>query len=67
MRKTIGVLVALVLVCVGGAWASRGLGLVGEALPERDAVWYAIVGPMLLGFGLALGYVVLRGPGSRGT
>ena len=54
--KAVGLLVALLLVAAGGFLTFFGLGASGGATSRT----WAILGPLLGGFGLALGFVILR-------
>ena len=55
--STIGVLLA----ALGVAWTLQGLGYVTGS-PMTGVGFWAIVGPLVAGLGVALGYVALRGP-----
>ncbi|GAB3997836.1 hypothetical protein GCM10028771_30230 [Nocardioides marmoraquaticus] len=48
---------------VGGLWTFQGLGYVGGSAMTGESFW-AVVGPVVAGFGVALGFVALRGPRS---
>ncbi len=58
MRKALPWLVALAMVGVGGVWTFQGLGYL-EGSPMTGVSFWAIVGPVVAGFGLAL-MLVLR-------
>lgn len=49
----------VLLVLMGGLWTFQGLGYVGGSFMSGVALW-AIVGPIVAGFGLALLLVQLR-------
>jgi hypothetical protein len=58
MRKALPWLVAIAMVVVGGVWTFQGLGYL-EGSPMTGVSFWAIVGPVVAGFGLAL-MLVLR-------
>ena len=58
MRKALPWLVALAMVIVGGVWTFQGLGYL-EGSPMTGVSFWAIIGPVVAGFGLAL-MLVLR-------
>jgi TRAP-type C4-dicarboxylate transport system permease small subunit len=58
MRKALPWLVAVAMVVVGGVWTFQGLGYL-EGSPMTGVSFWAIVGPVVAGFGLAL-MLVLR-------
>ncbi len=53
MRKAVAVVVGLLMVAVGGLWTLQGLGYVGGSAMSGESFW-AIVGPLVAGFGVAL-------------
>jgi hypothetical protein len=56
MRTTLPVTLGVLMVVVGAVWTLQGLGyLKGSPLTGVD-LW-AIVGPVVAGFGVALAYV----------
>jgi hypothetical protein len=60
MRKTVPVVLGLLMVLVGAVWTFQGLGyLEGSAMTGVEA--WAILGPIVAGLGVALAYVGLRG------
>lgn len=59
LRRTLGLAIAAVLVCAGALFAVQGLGYV-EGSEMTDVGFWAIVGPLMAGFGLALGIVILQ-------
>ena len=59
IRRTLGLAVAVVLVLAGGLFALQGLGYV-EGSEMTDVAFWAVVGPIMAGFGLALGIVSLQ-------
>ena len=58
MRKALPWIVAVAMVVVGGVWTFQGLGYL-EGSPMTGVSLWAIVGPVVAGFGLAL-MLVLR-------
>ena len=61
--RVLGLLVALAMVVVGALWTFQGLGYVGGSFMTGERFW-ATVGPIVAGFGVALG-IVLAKPSSR--
>ena len=60
MRKTLPVVLGLLMVLIGAVWTFQGLGyLEGSAMTGVEA--WAILGPIVAGLGVALAYVGLRG------
>jgi hypothetical protein len=62
MKKALAVTVGALLAVVGGVWTFQGLGYVGGSPMTGVAVW-AIIGPLLAGFGVAL--LIVGGRGMR--
>jgi hypothetical protein len=60
MGRTLGLVVAVLMLLVGGLWTLQGLGYVGGSAMSGDETW-AIVGPVVAGLGVALALSVLRG------
>ena len=58
MRKAFPWLVAAAMVVVGAVWTFQGLGYL-EGSPMTGVSFWAIIGPVVAGFGLAL-MLVLR-------
>jgi len=58
--RTIGLIMSVLLVLVGLLWTFQGLGYV-EGSPMTGVDFWAVVGPAVAGFGIALGIVVFRG------
>jgi TRAP-type C4-dicarboxylate transport system permease small subunit len=58
MRKALPWIVAVAMVVVGGVWTFQGLGFL-EGSPMTGVSFWAIAGPVVAGFGLAL-MLVLR-------
>jgi hypothetical protein len=60
MAKIIGLVLGALMVVVGVIWTLQGLDIIkGSSMSGQD--YWAVVGPALAGFGLALGIVSLRG------
>jgi len=59
VRKTFLLILGGVLVLVGGVWALQGLGLLTGSPMTGVAAW-AIIGPLVAGFGVALLVVGVR-------
>jgi hypothetical protein len=60
MRTIVAVSVGVVLAVVGAVWTFQGLGYLGGS-PMTGVETWAVVGPIVAGFGVALAYVGLRG------
>ena len=60
MARTIGLIMSVLLVLVGLVWTFQGLGYI-EGSPMTGVDFWAVVGPAVAGFGIALGIVVFRG------
>ncbi|HET6561829.1 MAG TPA: hypothetical protein VFG72_08135 [Marmoricola sp.] len=58
MRKAVPWIVAVVMVVAGAVWTVQGLGYL-EGSPMTGVSFWAIAGPVVAGFGLAL-MLVLR-------
>ena len=58
-RKLVFVVLGAVLVLVGALWTGQGLGYIGGSAMTGSATW-AIVGPIVAGFGVAMVYVAVR-------
>ncbi len=61
MRNGSAVALGILLILIGGLWTAQGLGLAGGSPMTGEAVW-AIVGPAIAGFGIALLIVQRRRP-----
>ncbi|WP_408896580.1 hypothetical protein ACJ5H2_16810 [Nocardioides sp. R1-1] len=55
-RMILGLPPALVMVAVGVYWTLLSWGVIGDATSQT----FSIIGPLLAGFGVALGWVVLQ-------
>ena len=60
MGRVIGLVLSLLMVVVGVIWTLQGLDVIKGSSMSGQEYW-AVVGPAIAGFGLALGIVVLRG------
>jgi len=60
MGRAIGLFVSALMILVGAVWTFQGLGYI-EGSPMTGVQFWAVIGPALAGFGIALGIVVLRG------
>ncbi len=61
MSKTVPVTIGVVMVVVGAVWTFQGLGYL-KGSPMTGVGFWAVVGPLLAGLGVALVLVGLRGP-----
>ncbi len=64
MGRVIGLVLSALMIVVGVLWTLQGLDILKGSSMSGVEYW-AVVGPALAGFGIALGFVVLRGHGSR--
>jgi hypothetical protein len=62
MGRAIAVVAGLVMALAGALFTFQGLGYVGGSVMTGERFW-AIVGPIIAGFGVALAWVGLRGAG----
>lgn len=58
--RIVGGLLAVAMLLGGGFLALAGLGYVGQSA-DTSAPW-AVVGSLIAGLGLALGFTLIRGP-----
>jgi hypothetical protein len=65
MKKTLPLAFGLLMLVIGGLWTFQGLGYVKGSPMTGVALW-AIVGPIVAGFGIALLIVTVRGRSGRG-
>jgi hypothetical protein len=56
MRTTLPVTLGVLMVVVGAVWTLQGLGYL-KGSPMTGVDLWAIVGPVVAGFGVALAYV----------
>ena len=60
MGRIIGLALSALMLAVGVLWTLQGLDVIkGTSMSGQD--YWAVVGPAIAGFGLALGIVSLRG------
>jgi hypothetical protein len=59
MRKLLPVVLGALMLVVGGVWTMQGLGYL-EGSPMTGVELWAILGPVVAGFGVALMLVGLR-------
>lgn len=59
MKKALPLVLGGLMLVVGLVWTFQGLGYVSGS-PMTDVAFWAIVGPLVAGFGLALLIVGLR-------
>jgi hypothetical protein len=60
MGRIIALSLSALMIVAGAVWTLQGLGYL-EGSPMTGVEFWAVVGPALSGFGIALGIVVLRG------
>ena len=60
MGRAIGLFLSALMILVGAVWTFQGLGYI-EGSPMTGVEIWAVLGPAIAGFGIALGIVVLRG------
>lgn len=58
MGRVLGLVVAFAMVAAGAVWTMQGLGYL-EGSPMTGVKFWALVGPVVAGLGVALGWVVL--------
>jgi hypothetical protein len=59
MGRTIGLVLSALMVLVGLVWTFQGLGYI-KGSPMTGVDFWAVVGPAVAGFGIALAIVVFR-------
>ena len=57
--RALGIALGVLMVLVGALWTGQGLGYVGGSPMTNQTVW-AVVGPLVAGFGIALVIVAAR-------
>jgi hypothetical protein len=62
--KTIPLVLGVLMFVVGGIWTLQGLGYLGGSPMTGSSVW-AVLGPLVAGFGVALAFVSVRRPPGR--
>ncbi len=60
MGRVVALLLSGLLIAVGLLWTLQGLDIIKGSGMSGVEYW-AVVGPAIAGFGIALGFVVLRG------
>ena len=60
MGRTVALALGVLMVVVGIIWTLQGLGHL-EGSPMTGVEIWAVLGPAVAGFGVALGIVALRG------
>lgn len=60
MGRIVALSLSALLIVVGVIWTLQGLGRL-EGSPMTGVEFWAVVGPAVAGFGVALGIVALRG------
>jgi hypothetical protein len=60
MARVVGLVLSALMIVVGVIWTLQGLDVLKGSSMSGVEYW-AVVGPALAGFGIALGIVVLRG------
>ena len=60
MGRTLGLVLSVLMVLVGLLWTFQGLGYI-KGSPMTGVDLWAVLGPAIAGFGIALGIVVFRG------
>jgi hypothetical protein len=63
-KKVVFGALGILLAAVGVIWTLQGLGYLKGSSMTGQSFW-AIVGPIVAGLGVALLYVAVRGPASR--
>jgi hypothetical protein len=63
-KKVVFGALGILLAAVGVVWTLQGLGYVKGSAMTGESFW-AIVGPIVAGLGVALLYVAVRGPAPR--
>lgn len=61
MARVLLLLLAGLLTAVGALWTAQALGWVEGGAMAGSQMW-AVVGPLVAGLGVALAFVVVRGP-----
>ena len=57
--RALGIALGAIMVLVGAVWTFQGLGYL-EGSPMTDQTLWAVLGPILAGFGVALVLVAAR-------
>lgn len=64
MKKPVALVIGGLMVVVGLVWTLQGLGYMTGS-PMTDVATWAIIGPLVAGFGVALMIVAFQRPGGR--
>ncbi|MFB6724416.1 hypothetical protein ACFCV3_29830 [Kribbella sp. NPDC056345] len=64
MGKIVAIAFGVLLTALGAVWALQGLGYLKGSSMTGSSLW-AIVGPIVAAFGVALVFVAIRGPQKR--
>lgn len=65
MGKLVAIVLGVLLAVSGGVFTFQGLGYLEGSSMTGSGFW-AVVGPIIAAFGVALVYVAARGPRQRG-
>ena len=57
--RALGIALGAIMVVMGAIWTGQGLGYIEGSAMTDQSIW-AVLGPILAGFGVALAYVGLR-------
>ncbi len=57
--RALGIALGAIMVVMGGIWTGQGLGYIEGSAMTDQSIW-AIIGPILAGFGVALVIVAAR-------
>jgi hypothetical protein len=64
MKRALPLVIGGLMLVAGAVWTFQGLGYVGGSRMTGVAFW-AVVGPIVAGLGVALIFVAFHGPGRR--
>jgi hypothetical protein len=59
VKKTLPITLGVLMFVIGGVWTFQGLGYLKGSPMTGVEIW-AVIGPLVAGFGAALAYVGLR-------
>jgi hypothetical protein len=59
VKRTLPIALGLLMTVAGAVWTFQGLGYLGGSAMSGVAIW-AVIGPLVAGFGVALVLVGLR-------
>jgi len=60
MRATLPITLGVLMLVIGAVWTFQGLGYL-QGSPMTGVDFWAVVGPVVAGLGVALAYVGIRG------